>query len=141
MQLSPHPVKSMLKAAFMSVNHKAVYSCLHAFSLLCLLSHSLTHTHTLTTVYIHWSITQLSSLCCMEPMQRNHIHSMDHSLIQSHANTFTFSWPCVHVFSHYHRHMLPCHYINAADILLHDKKMPLQLCHVSSLLSVSPEED
>ena len=77
---------------------------------------SLAHTHTLLQQYIHWSTENNTAF--QEPMQHNHIHSMDHSLIQSHANTFTFNWPFTHSFSHYHRHMLSCHYINTANILL-----------------------
>ena len=106
MQLSPHPVKSMLKAAFMSVNHKAVYSCLHAFlSLSCAFSLTLSHTHTLlqqyiytgplhsfpacvawnpcnATTFIPWTIHSSSRM-------QTHSHSIGHLLIHSVITTGT----------------------------------------------------
>ena len=41
----------------------------------------------------HLRITRLFNPCCTEPEQHSHIHFANFSLIQSHANIFTFHWP------------------------------------------------
>ena len=75
-------------------------------------THARTHAHSYSSIYTacHQRITPFSNPCCMEPMQHDHSHSADHSLI-SHMQTPSHSTDHLCIHCHCHSHTLSYHYI------------------------------